>query len=73
MDHINGDYDMEIHAADYRAESNQVWRLGSIRIWFKEGLDDATNEGIREEYKPGFTIVHYFRPDAPSKGIVVSL
>lgn len=72
MDHINGDYDMEIHAADFRADQRQVWQLGSIRIWFREGSDEATNEGIREEYKSGAPIVYYFRPDTPEKGIVVS-
>jgi hypothetical protein len=50
MDHINGDYDMEIHTADYRAAKNLVYPLGSIRIWFKEGQDDATNEGIWEDF-----------------------
>jgi hypothetical protein len=72
MDHINGDYDMEIHAADFRAEQKQIWALGSIKIWFREGLDEASNEGIKEEYKPSSTIVHYFRPDTPEKSLVVS-
>jgi hypothetical protein len=53
MDHINGDYDMEVHVGDPRAEQRLVWQLGSIRIWFKEGSDEATNEGVKEEYKPG--------------------
>lgn len=73
MDHINGDYEMTIHAADFRAEAKQVWALGTIPIWFKEGSDDATNEGIKEEYKPMQIIEHYFRPEAPEKSILVSL
>ena len=52
MDHINGDYQMQLHVADYRAEKSVVWDLGNIRIWYKEGQDEATNEGIREEYVP---------------------
>ena len=62
---------MEIHAADYRADQKQVWSLGSIRIWFKEGQDDVSNEGIDEEYKPGQTITYTFRPEAPESSLVV--
>jgi hypothetical protein len=28
VDHINGVYDIEIHAADIRADSKTVWQLG---------------------------------------------
>jgi hypothetical protein len=71
MDHINGEYDMEIHVADYRADKNEVWYLGTIKIWFKEGLEDATNEGLREEYLTQPIIEHYFRPEDAEKNIVV--
>ena len=72
MEHINGDYDMEIHVADHRAEKSAVWSLGTIKIWFREGLDDATNEGIKEEYSTQPVIEHYFRPEETEKSAVVS-
>lgn len=62
---------MEIHVADHRAEKSAVWSLGTIKIWFREGLEDATNEGIREEYTTKAVIEHYFRPEEPEKNVVV--
>lgn len=72
MEHINGEYNMEIHVADYRAEKSAVWQLGSIHIWLKEGIDEATNEGIREEYLTKPIIEHYFSPSAPEKSFIVN-
>lgn len=43
MEHFNGEYEMQLHAADVRAEGNIVWDLGSIPIWFKQGSDEGTN------------------------------
>lgn len=43
MEHLNGEYDIQIHVGDYRATSNLVWDLGAINIWFKEGSDEGTN------------------------------
>ena len=37
MEHLNGDYEMTVHVADYRADKKVVWELGTVRIWFKEG------------------------------------
>jgi len=51
MEHLNGDYDLTLHVADYRAEKSQAWDLGRIKIWFKEGLDEGQNTGIRTEYR----------------------
>jgi hypothetical protein len=51
MEHLNGEYNMYLHAADYRSEKNLIWDLGTIPIWFKEGSDEGTNTGIKIEYK----------------------
>jgi hypothetical protein len=50
MEHLNGEYELTVHVGDYRADKNLVWNLGNINIWFKEGLDDVTNAGIKTEY-----------------------
>lgn len=50
--HFNGDYDVQVHAADYRAESPLNWNLGQIKIWFKEGMEEGVNNGIRADYRP---------------------
>jgi hypothetical protein len=52
MEHLNGDYEMSIHVADYRADKKEVWNLGTITIWFKEGIEDGSNNGIKAEYRP---------------------
>lgn len=43
MEHINGDYEVQIHVSDYRATRQEVWDLGTISVWFKEGLDEGDN------------------------------
>ncbi len=48
MDHINGEYDMQIHVSDYRADKTIVWDLGEISVYFKQGVDDGNNQGIKE-------------------------
>lgn len=35
MEHLNGDYSLELHASDYRAEKSIGWDLGKISVWFK--------------------------------------
>lgn len=72
MEHLNGEYDLKIHASDYRAIKQEVWDLGSITIWFKEGLDEGDNLGIKDDYKADKVIVHYFPPQAPEGNLVVS-
>lgn len=49
---------MQIHASDYRAEKGEIWNLGTINVWFKQGLDEGNNQGIKEDYKPGKVIEH---------------
>ena len=72
MEHLNGEYDLKIHASDFRAVKQEVWDLGSINLWFKEGQDEGDNLGVKDEYKPDKVIVHYFPPQAAEGNLVVS-
>ena len=60
MEHLNGDYEIKLHVSDYRAIRSEVWDLGTIKVWFKEGLDEGDNLGIKNEYKPDSVIEYYF-------------
>jgi hypothetical protein len=71
MEHINGEYNLELHASDYRAEKSQVWDLGKITIWFKQGLDEGNNQGIKDVYKPSTVIEHIFPPESPERSPIV--
>lgn len=62
MEHLNGDYEIKLHVSDYRAIRSEVWDLGTIKVWFKEGLDDGDNLGVKSEYKPDSVIEYYFAP-----------
>ena len=48
MTHINGQYEIIAHVADINSEKKVTWDLGTITIWFKEGLDSGNNQGINE-------------------------
>lgn len=43
MEHLNGEYEVKLHASDYRAIKQEVWDLGTITVWFKEGQDEGNN------------------------------
>lgn len=58
MEHLNGEYELKVHASDYRAIKQEVWDLGNLNIWFKEGQDEGDNLGIKDEYKSDKVIVH---------------
>lgn len=61
MEHLNGEYEVKVHASDFRAQRTEVWDLGTITVWFKEGLDDeGNNQGVKEAYQPDKVIVHIF-------------
>ena len=62
--HFNGEYDLTVHAADYRADGSHGWQLGSVRVWFKEGLEEGSNSGIKAEYKP-LPIIEFHTPAPP--------
>ncbi len=60
MEHMNGLHDMELHVSDNSAENTIIWQLGTINVWFKEGLDSGDNLGIKAEFKPREEIWHIF-------------
>ena len=70
---MNGEYDMFVTAADYRADTPSKWDLGQIKIWFKEGLDEGSNNGVRAEYRPLPTIEFTFPPVQPQISLVLPL
>ena len=63
--HFNGDYDITVTAADYRADSPAKWDLGQIKIWFKEGLDEGSNNGVSADYRPLPIIEFSYPPEQP--------
>ena len=69
--HLNGDYDITVHAADYRGEGAIVCQLGSIKIWYKQGLDEGSNNGIRDDHKPLETIEFTIAPSTPQISLAV--
>jgi hypothetical protein len=71
--HLNGDYDLTVTAADYRAGESLTWHLGQIKVWFKEGLDQGVNNGVSGDYKPLPTIEFTFPPAVPQISLVLPL
>ena len=59
---LNGDYDLTVQIADYRAEAPLVWQLGSVKVWYKEGHEEGTNTGIKTDYQTLPTI-HFSYPE----------
>lgn len=57
LEHLNGEYTLELHFADKLA-SNEVWRIGSLSVYFKEGLDEGNNQGYNSQYIPENLIFH---------------
>ena len=44
MDYVNGYYQVTLYAIDRSAQkSENTWELGSLDVWFKEGVKDANN------------------------------
>jgi Oligosaccharyltransferase subunit Ribophorin II len=72
-EHFNGEYEMTITAADYRAEKPLSWTLGNIKIWYKEGLEEGSNSGIKAEYKPFPTIIFTYPPEQPQISLLLPL
>jgi hypothetical protein len=48
LEHLNGEYEIQLHVVDFRAEKGINWELGHIQLWFKQGLDAGNNQGIKE-------------------------
>jgi hypothetical protein len=70
--HLNGDYELIVHVTDSRAEAPLAYNLGLIKIWYKEGLDEGSNNGVREEYKPLPVINFIYPPEQPQISLLVS-
>ncbi len=60
--HFNGDYEVHVHAADYRGDAPVSWNAGQVKIWYKEGLEEGVNNGVRADYRPLPTIEFSFPP-----------
>jgi len=73
QEHFNGDYEMTVTAADYRAEQALSWSLGTIKIWYKEGHEEGSNSGIKADYKPLPTIKFTYPPEQPQISLMLPL
>ncbi len=71
--HFNGDYQIAVHAADYRSDAPANWNLGTIKIWYKEGLEEGSNSGISPVYQPLPTIDFTYPPEIPQISPVLPL
>ena len=70
---FNGDYQIAIHAADYRSDAPSSWNLGEIKLWFKEGLDEGSNSGVSATYRPLPNIDFSYPPEIPQISPVLPL
>ena len=71
--HLNGNYEIWVTAGDYRAESTIRWELGQIKIWYKEGHDEGSNNGIKADYLPLPTIEFTAPAAAPQISVILPL
>jgi len=62
MDLVNGHYKVSLVALDANALETVVWDLGRLEVWFKEGLHDANNQRMHENYFPKKEILSQFPP-----------
>ena len=70
---INGDYKVVLHVEDSRAVNKIEMTLGVLSINFNDGSVEATNFGVREDYKLLDKITNYFPPEEEPKGPLVPL
>lgn len=70
---INGDYKVFAHAEDPRAAKTFSKDLGTLQINFNEGTTEATNDGVRDDYKLLDVITNYFPPEEAGKGAAIPL
>ena len=62
FEHLNGDYEISVYSADINSMKPDQWQIGKIALWFKNGVDEGSNNGIRSEYQPKGIINHIFGP-----------
>lgn len=58
---VNGEYEVKLVALDASA-GIQEWKLGSIKIWFKEGQFETNNQGVNKNYLLKETVIAQFPP-----------
>ena len=62
FDLVNGEYRVQLVALDSTAQGASTWDLGTIKVWFKEGQNDANNQRMQSNYFPQKEIVAQFPP-----------
>ena len=73
FDLVNGEYEVKLVALDASA-GIQEWKLGSIKIWFKEGQFETNNQGVNKNYLLKETVIAQFPPpNQKEKNPLVSL
>lgn len=70
---INGDYKFILHVEDSRAVNKIDQNLGTLSINFDDGSVEATNFGIREDFKLLDKITNYFPPEEKQKGAMIPM
>lgn len=68
---INGDYKLSLHVEDPRAVNKIDLDLGSLIVNFHDGSVEATNFGVRDDYKLLDKITNYFPPEEEQKGALI--
>ena len=63
MEAINGVYNMKLMLSDSRASNSIEWDIGLINIWFKEGVQEGSNNGVLETRTPDKEIWNIFEPE----------
>ena len=62
-----------MHVEDSRAINQLNINLGTLNVNFNDGSLEATNFGIRDDFKLLDKITNYFPPEEPSKGALIPL
>ena len=74
MDLVNGIYRVTLVSLDNRTLEKVEWELGEVKVWFKDGMRYANNQGMSQDYFPGKEIVSQFPVEnRDNKSPIVSL
>ena len=74
FDLVNGNYKVALLALDSSATAPEVWQLGTLNVWFKEGQSEANNQRMSASYFPRREIIAQFpAPNEKEKNPIVSL
>ena len=65
---------MELTISDIFANKSLKWKLGEVKLWFKEGQEKTSNKGVKSQFTKQEQIkyVHEPNPDESKKAIFVS-